>query len=136
MGTLIVALTAWYAAASGIAAPYRLIYIVAALPALIGIFLRLWVPESPMFLIRTGRADEARQVLDRVRAANGVAPMRADAVLTTPLSGNTPLLHRQCSTSRVRRRNGPVSVRRMGRRARRAVPPRRRQRSAPTSPRG
>ncbi len=86
VGTLIVALTAWYAAASGVAAPYRLIYIVAALPALIGIFLRLWVPESPMFLIRTGRADEARQVLDRVRAANGVAPMRANAVLTVPAS--------------------------------------------------
>lgn len=84
VGTLIVALTAWYAATTGFAAPYRLIYVVAALPALIGIFLRLWVPESPMFLIRKGRADEARQVLDRVRTANGVAPLRQDAVVTAP----------------------------------------------------
>ncbi len=87
VGTLIVALTAWYASATGMAAPWRLIYAVAAIPALIGIFLRVWVPESPMFLIRTGRADQARAVLNRVRRINGVQPLSADAAITAPAPG-------------------------------------------------
>ena len=33
VGTLVVALTAWYAASAGVAAPWKLIYLVAALPA-------------------------------------------------------------------------------------------------------
>lgn len=81
LGTLIVALTAWIAVAQGAAAPWRWIFAVAAIPALIGIGLRLWLPESPMYLIRKGDAAGARAVIDRVLVTNGVQPLPQDARL-------------------------------------------------------
>lgn len=75
IGTIIIALTAWIASSAGIAETWRWIFAVAALPALIGFWLRWWIPESPMFLIRNGRQAEARQVVNRVLRANG-----ADAI--------------------------------------------------------
>ena len=67
-GTLVVALTAWWAASAGIAAPWKLIYLVAALPAGTaaggtaspagaailrrGGFFAMWVPE-PDFGVHT-----------------------------------------------------------------------------------
>ncbi len=90
VGTLVVALTAWYAATSGIAQPWKLIYLVAALPACLGIFLRLWVPESPMYLLRRDREPEARAVVNRVRIANGAQPLPAQARLILPATAPVP----------------------------------------------
>lgn len=89
VGTIIVALTAWFAASQGAAAPWRWIFLVAALPAVIGIFLRLWVPESPMFLLKSGQPDKARAVVNRVLKANGATPLPVDTelVLVTPPEG-------------------------------------------------
>ena len=89
VGTIIVAVTAWIAATQGAAAPWRWIFLVAALPALIGMFLRLWVPESPMFLLKSGQPDRARAVVNRVLTANGAAPLPADTelVLVAPPDG-------------------------------------------------
>ncbi|MBU3028989.1 MFS transporter [Paracoccus marinaquae] len=81
IGTIVIALTAWIAASLGAVAPWRWIFAVAAIPAVIGIFLRLWVPESPMYLVRKGRAAEAKRVVNRVLTANGVHGLPADAVL-------------------------------------------------------
>ncbi|MGN7868674.1 MFS transporter [Paracoccus sp. 22332] len=81
IGTIIVALTAWIATAQGAAAPWRWIFAVAAIPAVVGIFLRLWLPESPMFLIRKGDQLGARAVVDRVLVANGVQALPSDAEL-------------------------------------------------------
>ncbi|MFC0812161.1 MFS transporter [Paracoccus panacisoli] len=90
VGTLVVALTAWWAASAGIAAPWKLIYLVAALPACLGIFLRLWVPESPMFLLRRDREPEARAIVNRIRRVNGTAPLAEAERLVIPPTAPTP----------------------------------------------
>ncbi|WBU56800.1 MFS transporter [Paracoccus sediminicola] len=82
VGTIVVALTAWLAASYGAEAPWRWIFLIAALPALIGIFLRIWVPESPMYLLKTGQQDKARRVVNRVLVTNGAAKLSHDTELT------------------------------------------------------
>lgn len=84
IGTVAVALTVWLAVSAGATEPFRIIFAAAALPAVVGIFLRLWVPESPMFLLRKGDQRGAVAVLDRVRRANGVAALPADTTLSVP----------------------------------------------------
>ena len=90
LGTLVVALTAWIAATFAVAAPWKLIYLVAALPACLGIFLRLWVPESPMYLLHRGREPEARAILDRIRTANGAPALASQARLVLPPAAPVP----------------------------------------------
>lgn len=90
LGTLIVALTAWAAATWALGAPWKLIYIVAALPACIGIFLRLWVPESPMYLLRRDREPQARAIINRVRVANGAPALPEGARLILPPTAPAP----------------------------------------------
>ncbi|MDO5368726.1 MFS transporter [Paracoccus sp. (in: a-proteobacteria)] len=90
LGTLVVALTAWFAASYAIATPWKLIYLVAALPACIGIFLRLWVPESPMYLLRRNREPEARAIVNRIRLANGAPALAPKARLVLPPAAPAP----------------------------------------------
>lgn len=75
IGTVVVALAAWAAASAGLADAWRTILLVTAIPALIGFWLRLMVPESPLYLLSKGRGDEARAVIDRVLMANGKTPL-------------------------------------------------------------
>lgn len=78
VGTVALALLALVAGSQGGEA-WRTIFFVTALPALVGVFLRLYVPESPLYLSQQGRSDDARKVLQRVAAANGnsieIAPL-------------------------------------------------------------
>lgn len=90
LGTLAVALTAWLAERAGLAAPWRLIYLVAALPACIGIVLRLWVPESPMFLLRRGRGAEAQAIVNRICRTNGGPPLPPQTRLVIPADAPPP----------------------------------------------
>ena len=90
LGTVVVALTAWFAASYAVASPWKLIYLVAALPACLGIFLRVWVPESPMYLLRRGREAEARAVVNRVRTTNGTPALGSDARLVLPPAAPVP----------------------------------------------
>ncbi|QET04758.1 MFS transporter [Cupriavidus pauculus] len=70
IGTICLALLALAALSYGDQA-WRVIFLVTGVPALIGVVLRFYIPESPMFLNRSGRSDEARKVLERVARVNG-----------------------------------------------------------------
>ncbi|MFI0475348.1 MFS transporter [Paracoccus jiaweipingae] len=84
VGTIVIAATAWACALAGSEQTWRWIFAVAAFPALIGIWLRLWVPESPMFLLRQGNEAGARAVVNKVLVTNGQPPMGADERLVAP----------------------------------------------------
>ncbi|WP_200840687.1 MFS transporter [Geminicoccus flavidas] len=105
VGTLVVAITAWVASSAGVADTWRWIFAVTAAPAVAGIFLRFWVPESPLYLLKSNRPEEARSVLNRVLTGNGrpatqmritagpTAPARdAGGILTGPLMRRTLLI--------------------------------------------
>ncbi len=70
VGTILLAILALFAASYGEDA-WRIIFFVTGLPALVGVVLRFYVPESPLYLNRIGKSDEARSVLQRVALANG-----------------------------------------------------------------
>lgn len=70
VGTICLAVLSLIAVAWGDDA-WRLIFFVTGIPALIGVALRFYIPESPMFLNRNGKSDEARRVLERVAKVNG-----------------------------------------------------------------
>ncbi len=84
VGTLVVALTAWAASVAGITDAWRLIFAVTALPALAGIGMRVLIPDSPIYLLRAGRQEEAREVLNRMLAINGQPELGDDEELTLP----------------------------------------------------
>lgn len=70
VGTIFLAILALMAVSWGDDA-WRVIFFVTGLPALIGVVLRFYIPESPMFLNRNGKSEEARKVLQRVAKVNG-----------------------------------------------------------------
>jgi putative MFS transporter len=87
IGTLAIALAAWGASAAGIADAWRVIFAATALPAILGVGLRFFVPESPYYLLRTGRATEAKAVIDRVLAVNGKPALGSDVTIAAPQQG-------------------------------------------------
>ncbi|KQQ97198.1 MFS transporter [Massilia sp. Leaf139] len=70
VGTIFLAVLALVAVRWGDDA-WRVIFFVTGLPALVGVVLRLFIPESPMYLNRSGQPEAARAVLARVAAVNG-----------------------------------------------------------------
>ena len=70
VGTVLLAVLALLALRWGDDA-WRVIFLVTGLPALVGIVLRLSVPESPMYLNRSGASEQARAVLERIARVNG-----------------------------------------------------------------
>jgi putative MFS transporter len=85
VGTVIIALAAWATSLAGVEDAWRYIFVVTAAPALIGIWLRLWVPESPMHLLKSGRPEEAKSVMNRVLRRNGKPELPPKARLEAPL---------------------------------------------------
>ncbi|OCJ16277.1 MFS transporter [Rhizobium sp. AC44/96] len=77
IGTLIVALAAWGFSVAGVQDAWRYIFGVTAVPALLGLTLRFFVPESPLYLLRTGRAEDAKAIVNRVLTLHGKAPLAA-----------------------------------------------------------
>ena len=84
VGTVAVALAAWIASLYAPADAWRWIFAVTALPALIGIWLRLWVPESPLYLLRQGKQQELTGVLNTILRTNGKAELPPDATIEIP----------------------------------------------------
>ncbi len=100
VGTVAVAMVAWWAASAGVAEAWRWIFAATAAPAFVGFFLRMRLPESPLYLLNAGRKAEARAVVDRLYAANGRPPLGAGVELVhaaTPSGGSlfTPDLRRR-----------------------------------------
>lgn len=91
IGTVVVALVAWAAASAGVGDAWRWIFLATAIPALVGFWLRFIVPESPMYLMRRGRAAEAATVVDAVLKTNGKAPLDA-ALIAPPVAAPVRLL--------------------------------------------
>ncbi|AXV15903.1 MFS transporter [Neorhizobium sp. SOG26] len=84
VGTLIVAVTAWVASLAGVEDAWRYIFAVTAIPAVAGIGLRFLVPESPLYLLRTGREEEAKAVVDRMLVVNGHPALEPETALVSP----------------------------------------------------
>lgn len=72
VGTIFLAILSLVALSWGDDA-WRLIFLVTGIPALIGVVLRFYIPESPLFLNRSGKSEAARRVLQRVADTNGSA---------------------------------------------------------------
>ncbi|MET0981725.1 MAG: MFS transporter [Telluria sp.] len=88
VGTILLAVLALVAVRWGDDA-WRVIFFVTGLPALIGVVLRFFVPESPMYLNRSGKPEQARAVLQRVAEVNGrevtIPPLEPEVALRKPL---------------------------------------------------
>lgn len=89
IGTIFLAILALMAVNWGNDA-WRVIFFVTGLPALIGVVLRFYVPESPMYLNRSGKSDEARKVLERVARTNGrnveIPKLQPEVIERKPMS--------------------------------------------------
>lgn len=70
VGTILLAILALVAASYGDNA-WRTIFFVTGIPALAGVVLRFYIPESPLFLNKSGKSEKAREVLKRVARVNG-----------------------------------------------------------------
>lgn len=70
IGTVALAILALVAGSHGSEA-WRIIFFITGIPALIGVVLRFYVPESPFYLNRQGHSTEARSVLQRIADVNG-----------------------------------------------------------------
>lgn len=106
VGTVVLALGAYLIQNAGVEAPWRAIFIMTGVPALIGLAVRIWIPESPLYLAKRNRTVEARRVLEHVARVNGkngrpipeiAAPThqpRASlaSLLSGPLKRRTPLI--------------------------------------------
>ncbi len=82
VGTIPVALAAWAANLWAGDQAWRWLFAATALPAVIGFWLRLWLPESPHWLLHRGEEQQARAVLDRIAGSNGQVPSTPPLVAT------------------------------------------------------
>lgn len=88
VGTLIVAVAAWLVALVGLTDSWRYIFAVTAIPAVLGLGLRFLVPESPLYLLRAGKATEAKAIVNRMLVANRHPQL--EAAVSIALSAASP----------------------------------------------
>jgi putative MFS transporter len=104
VGTIAVALAAWAANQWAGQAAWRWLLVVTALPAMVGFWLRLWLPESPHYLVRRGQVEQACQVLDRIARGNGREPIRVSLAASTARRGGM----RELLSGPLRRRSALI----------------------------
>ncbi|MGU3405002.1 MFS transporter [Methylobacterium brachiatum] len=71
VGTVVLALASLAAHGTRPEEAWRIVFMITAAPALVGLGLRILIPESPLFLLRRGRTAQAEAVLARVARTNG-----------------------------------------------------------------
>lgn len=89
LGTVAMALIAWAVVPAQGTGAWRWIFAINALPGLMGLVVRLWVPESPRFLMLRGKTEEAKRVLERVARINRAPAQVAELAAEPPVRGNT-----------------------------------------------
>lgn len=87
VGTVAVGLAAWAASSAGATDVWRWVFTATALPAIVGCFLRIWVPESPMYLLKNEKPEEARKVLNQILRTNGKTELASHETIMRPLAG-------------------------------------------------
>lgn len=90
VGTVVIAIAAWLTSLYVPQDAWRWIFFITAAPAVIGIWLRFWVPDSPMFLLRSGKPEEAKAVLNSVLAGNGKEKLTETEHLVVPPAAKAP----------------------------------------------
>ncbi|MEN3930512.1 MFS transporter [Microvirga sp. W0021] len=84
VGTIIVSLAAWAASAAGAEDAWRWVFAVTAFPAIIGFYLRFGVPESPLFLMKSGKMLEAKNVFNQMLLRNGQQQLGETDTISLP----------------------------------------------------
>lgn len=84
--TVAYALTSWLAAVLTPEFGWRALWLAGLPTGLLLLLLNRWIPESPRFLLATGRVEEAREVLSRYGATTARVTTPAD----TPVPGRRP----------------------------------------------
>ncbi|SEQ43776.1 MFS transporter, putative metabolite:H+ symporter [Devosia sp. YR412] len=89
IGTVVVAVAAWMASIYVTSDAWRWIFAVTAVPGILGIWFRFWVPESPLYLQRRGQEAELRSTLNLVLRTNGKAQLAdGDVIAQSPVVSN------------------------------------------------
>lgn len=89
LGTVAIALIAWAVVPAMPEDGWRWIFAINAVPGVLGLFVRLWVPESPRYLLLEGKMEQAREVLQRVARINRADVQIGELEPVAPAGGNS-----------------------------------------------